>query len=532
MKVKKKRQVVVFFCVMVLALVVSGCGKTEKKASTNEGLNYGSTKDIRDINPHLYNGEMAAQNMVFEGLTKNENGQVKPALAESWDISEDGKEYTFHLREGVRFSDGAAFNAEAVKQNFDAILANKERHAWLDMVNEIDTTQAVDQQTFKLTLKHPYYPTLIELGLTRPFRFISPKSFEKGGTKDGVSSYAGTGPYRLAEHKDDQQAVFKANDTYWGEQPKIKEVDWRVIPDSQSLLLALKKGEIDLIYGSDGDQLNMDAFNALKKDSNFHATSSEPVASRAILLNSKRENLQSLTVREAITHAINKDTIISGILNGAEDKADTLLSKTAPYADIKLKHYDYNVDQAKQLLEEAGWQIGTSGIREKNGQPLTLTFSYNAQNAQEGTIAQAIQADLKEVGIDVTILSEEKQNFLDRQKDGDFDLQYSLSWGTPYDPQSYVSSWRIPAHGDYQAQLGLAKKEWLDQTITQVMIEPDEQKRQADYTEILTYINDQCVYVPISYSKTKAIGTSKLKNVQFNDSQYEIPFEKMYFDEA
>lgn len=71
----------------------------------------------------------------------------------------------------------------------------------------------------------------------------------------------------------------------------------------------------------------------------------------------------------------------------------------------------------------------------------------------------------------------------------------------------------------------------MDQLITQVMIEPDEQKRQADYTEILTYINNQCVYVPISYSKTKAIGTSKLKNVQFNDSQYEIPFEKMYFDE-
>lgn len=531
MKVKKKKRIVGFFCVMLVALLLSGCGKGEKKESAAETLNYGSTKDIREINPHLYNGEMAAQNMVFEGLTKNEKGQVKPALAERWDITDDGKEYTFYLRKGVTFSDGEAFNAEAVKQNFDAILANKERHAWLDMVNEIDTTEVVDEQTFKLKLKHPYYPTLIELGLTRPFRFISPKSFENGGTKEGVSSYAGTGPYQLVEHKDNQTALFKANESYWGEQPKIKEVNWRVIPDSQSLLLALKKGEIDLIYGSDGDQLNMDAFNALKKDADFKAVSSEPVASRAILLNSKRENLQSLKVREAITHAINKDTIISGILNGAEDKADTLLSKTTPYADIDLKHYDYNLAQANQLLEEEGWKVGSSGIREKNSQPLTLTFSYNAQNAQEGTIAQAIQADLKEVGIDVTIVSEEKQNFLDRQKDGDFDLQYSLSWGTPYDPQSYVSSWRIPAHGDYQAQLGLAEKSWLDQLITQVMIEPDEQKRQADYTEILTYINNQCVYVPISYSKTKAIGTSKLKNVQFNDSQYEIPFEKMYFDE-
>ena len=526
----RKRVIVGFLSLLGILLVISSCGKKENQNSAAGKLNYGSTKDIRDINPHLYNGEMSAQNMVFEGLTKNEEGQVKPALAESWQISEDGKEYTFKLRKGVTFSDGEPFNAEAVKQNFDAILANKDRHAWLDMVNEIDTTQAVDENTFKLTLKHPYYPTLIELGLTRPFRFVSPKSFKDGGTKDGLVSYVGTGPYTLTEHKDNQSAVFEMNKTYWGEKPKITEVDWKVIPDTQSLLLSLKKGDIDLIYGADGDQLNMDAFNSLRKDNSFESVSSQPVASRAILLNSKRENLQSLEVREAITRAINKDNIINGVLNGAEDKAETLLPKTAPYSDIELTHFDYNVEKAKTLLDKAGWKIGEGGIRYKNGKPLKLTFSYNAQNAQEGTIAESIQADLKEIGIDMSIISEEKQNFLDRQKDGDFDLQYSLSWGTPYDPQSYVSSWRIPAHGDYQAQTGLEKKAWLDQLITEVMIEPDEAKRQADYTEILTYINDQCVYVPISYSKTKAIGTAQLKNVTFNDSQYEIPFEKMYFE--
>lgn len=170
----KKWGIVGFFSLLCMLLVFSGCSKKEGQDHATGKLNYGSTKDIRDINPHLYNGEMSAQNMVFEGLTKNEEGQVKPALAESWTISEDGKEYIFKLREGVSFSDGEAFNAEAVKQNFDAILANKERHAWLDMVNEIDTTQVVDENTFKLTLKHPYYPTLIELGLTPQYvSFIS-----------------------------------------------------------------------------------------------------------------------------------------------------------------------------------------------------------------------------------------------------------------------------------------------------------------------------------------------------------------------
>lgn len=527
----KKRGLLFVFTFFILLIILAGCNSSKKDSQSSNQINYGSTKDVRDINPHLYDGEMAAQNMVFEGLTKNEDGKVKPALAKSWTISEDGKEYVFHLQNNVKFTDGSAFNADAVKKNFDAILANKERHAWLDMVNEIESTQVIDDETFKLTLKHPYYPTLIELGLTRPFRFISPKSFIEGDSKNGVSNYAGTGPYILEKHKDNQYAQFVTNKDYWGEKPKNSEVNWKVIPDSQALLLALKKGEIDLIYGSDGDQLNMDAYNSMKADKDsFVALSSQPVASRAILLNSKRENLSDLNVREAITYAVNKENIIAGILNNSEDKADTLLPKTAPYCDIELANYDHNLEKAKQLLDEAGWKVGKNGIRMKNGKPLALTFSYNAQNAQEGTIAQSVQADLKDVGIDLAIISEEKQNFLDRQKDGDFDLQYSLSWGTPYDPQSYLSSWRIPAHGDYQAQLGLDKKEWLDEKITQVMIEPDEKQRQTDYSEILTYINDQCVYIPISYSKTKAIGTSNLKNIEFNDSQYEIPFEKMFFE--
>ena len=87
--------------------------------------------------------------------------------------------------------------------------------------------------------------------------------------------------------------------------------------------------------------------------------------------------------------------------------------------------------------------------------------------------------------MDLKIIGEEKQAFLDRQKTGDFELQYSLSWGTPYDPQSYLSSWRIPAHGDYQAQVGMERKEWLDREITSLMTEADENRRQSMYRDTL-----------------------------------------------
>lgn len=526
MNVKKMAAAVL--SLVLCAGVFAGCsGGASGDVSAKKDINYACTKDIRDINPHLYSGEMSAQNMVFEGLTKNEDGEVKPALAERWDISADGLEYTFYLRKGVSFTDGEAFNAQAAKANFDAIISNKDRHAWLDMVNEIKDTVVVDDSTFKLILNHPYYPTLVELGLTRPFRFISPKCFIDGGTKDGVSGYAGTGPWVLSDHADNQYATFARNDGYWGDKAKVEKVNWKVMPDPQTILLALQNGEVDLLFGADGDQIDLDAFKKLESEGSYLTYLSEPVASRAILLNSKGAVTSDLKVRQAFESAINKQNIIGGILNGSEDQADTLMAKNVPYCDIDLTTYAYDPEKAKGLLEEAGWKTGADGVREKDGKKCEVTFSYNSQNAQEGTIAESIQADLGAVGIKMNILPEEKQAFLDRQKTGDFDLQYSLSWGTPYDPQSYVSSFRIPAHGDYQAQNGLEKKQWLDTTITQIMIEPDDTKRAAMYKEVLTYINDQCVYVPISYSKTKAVAIKGLKGVGFNDSQYEIPFEKM-----
>lgn len=528
---KLKKIAALFVTAVMCTGLLAGCGSTGgTDVSAKDEINYACTKDIRDINPHLYSGEMSAQNMVFEGLTKNEGGEVKPALAESWDISDDGLTYTFHLRKGVTFTDGEPFNAQAVKQNFDAIISNKERHAWLDMVNEIADTVVVDDNTFKLVLAHPYYPTLVELGLTRPFRFISPKCFVDGNTKDGVSGYTGTGPWVLAEHEDNQYATFTRNDHYWGDKAKVSKINWKVMPDPQTILLALQNGEVDLLFGADGDQIDLDSFKKLESEGAYVTYLSEPVASRAILLNSKAPVTGDLKVREAFEMAINKQNIIEGILNGSEDQADTLMAKTVPYCDIDLKTYSYDPDKAGKLLDEAGWTMGSDGVREKDGKKCEVTFSYNSQNAQEGTIAESIQADLAAVGIKMNILAEEKQAFLDRQKSGDFDLQYSLSWGTPYDPQSYVSSWRIPAHGDYQAQTGLERKQWLDDTITKIMIEADDNARAGMYKEILTYINDQCVYVPISYSKTKAVGIKGLKGVTFNDSQYEIPFEKMYFE--
>ncbi|RXJ87235.1 nickel ABC transporter substrate-binding protein [Arcobacter sp. CECT 8985] len=516
---------------ILLVILVSGCNNQNKK--NKDQLIYASTKDIRDINPHLYGGEMAAQNMLFESLVIDTKDGIRPNLAKSWKITNNGKTYIFKLREDVKFSDGLIFDANVVKSNFDAILKNRVRHAWLELVNEIKSTKVIDKFTFELNLKNAYYPTLKELAMTRPFRFISTNCFKNKQTKYGVKCYVGTGPWILKEHKKNDYALFVRNDNYWNNKTKIKKVKWRVIPNHQSILLSLQKGEIDLIFGADGDMINSDAFSMLQKDNKIKTKLSNPIASRAILINTKREITKDLEVRKALEHAINKQAIIKGILNNKETIANTLFSKTTPYCNIDLPIKTYNVNLAKKILENDGWVLNkNTNIREKDGKQLILKLYYNANNAQEKTISEYIQSNLKDIGIDLKIIGEEKQSFLDRQQNGNFDLQYSLSWGIPYDPQSYISSWRIPSHGDYQAQLGLYKKEWLDKTISDILIETNKEKRTKLYKEIFSYIYKEDVYIPLSYSRTKVVYNPILKGVGFNLSQYEIPFEKMYFEKS
>lgn len=181
---------------------------------TTDTLNFVNYRDVRDLNPHLYAGEMYAQEMIFETLVDITADGYKPCLAESWDISADGKVYTFHIRKGVTFTDGTPCDAFAIKANFDAILENRARHTWLEMMHLLEKVDAPDAHTFRIFMKAPYWPMLTELGVTRPFAIISPKAMKNGSTKNGVTAYVGTGPYKLTKVVTDEYAVFEANENY------------------------------------------------------------------------------------------------------------------------------------------------------------------------------------------------------------------------------------------------------------------------------------------------------------------------------
>lgn len=524
------KKITFFAC---LLLVLSGCAiNSEEKTGGNTGgddekvLTFVNFRDIRDLNPHLYAGEMYAQGMLYETLVKITEKGYEPNLAESWDISDDGTVYTFKIREGVFFSDGEVCDAYAIKANFDAIIDNMERHTWLEMMNLLVSVEAEDETTFVITLSDPYYPMLTELGVTRPFAMISPNSMIEGTTKDGVEGYIGTGPYILTDFVTDEYAVFEKNENYWGEIPEIDKIVVKVISDNQTRMLALENEEIDLIYGK--NMIDADAVSKYKEYEGIEVALSEPTSTRQILMNSTEGVFQDIEVRRAVQHAVDKSMISEGIFNGLEMPADFLFAKTVPYCDVNIEAFGYDLEKASHLLEEAGWQATDIGIREKEGEKLEFELLYNADSVTERTIGEYIQAELSKIGVLMTLKGEEEQSYRDNMKNGNFDMVFNISWGTPYDPQSSLSAMQRPVYGDYAAQLGLEHKEEIDEAISRIMVSTNEEERKELYTFVLMMLHEEAIYLPITYECNKAVFNDKVSGVEFSMSQYEVPFEKMY----
>ncbi len=320
-------------------------------------------------------------------------------------------------------------------------LTNINRHKWLQSVTLMDNViksggkaiEATGEYELTIRLSAPYYPFLVELGVTRPFRFISSKAFINGTTKEGVSALSGTGPYMLSETKKDQYSIFVENPNYWGNKPSIKKVVVKVIPENQTRAMALEKGEIDMIFGS--GMLDAESFNNFKNSKEFETKLSEPSSTRLLLLNTTDKILKDKNLRKAIQHIVDKKTIGKFILSDTESPADFVLAENVPYAKVGLKPYEYNMVEAEKILDEAGWiKSPNKKIREKNGEKLKIQISYNTNNPTDRSISEFLQGEFLKVGIELDLLGEEDQTYKDRLRAGKFQMAGYVSWGNPYEP--------------------------------------------------------------------------------------------------
>ncbi|MCM3169541.1 MULTISPECIES: nickel ABC transporter substrate-binding protein [Peribacillus] len=520
---------------VIFTIFVAGCNNTtkdQKNVSEKDQpkiVTFSWPGDIGNLNPHTYfPNEFFSQAMVYESLVYyGEGGEIQPWLAESWDISKDGKEYVFHLRKDVKFSDGSPFNAKIVKKNFDTILDNRKQHEWVELINQIKGTEVVDEYTFKLTLHNSYYPTLQELTYVRPLRFVGEAAFpdSKNTFKDGLKSPIGTGPWVLSEYKKNEFAVFKRNEHYWGTKPKVDKVVVKVITDGESRVLAFEKKELDFIFGS--GVISQDSFQFLKNSGKYETKLSEPTATRTLLFNTNREATKDLKLRLALNHAFNKQAVIDNIFYGMEEKADTLFPPILDYTKINIDPYEYDAAKAEQLLDEAGWKkVEGKPFREKDGKELQLEFLFNSTDNIQKSIAEFVQGDFRKLGIDIKLTSQESNTFWTTAFQGKYDLLFTSTWAVPFDPHSYLASITTDSENgspDYTALLGLPEKKEIDMKIKKVLLTTDEKERKMLYTDILMALHEQAVYLPISYQSNVAVYHKNISGVDFSPQEVEVP---------
>ena len=503
----------------------SGSDSTPVSITTTESWDF-STGFYPAMSPATSNGTYGftyyARNC-YDTLVVRENGEFKAGLAETWDISDDGLTYTFPLKEGVKFSDGADLNAEAVKTSLEAAFSNL--GAYIASFGKIGTLtesiEVVDEHTVAIHLTTPYYGVLNDLAMCNPMGIVSPNAFNEDLTtkEDLLTQTMGTGPYMYAGDGDGTSYTFVRNPNYWGEQPDVDEFTVKVIADPDAAILALRNGEVDLLAGT--SRLSFAGYTELSSADGIGTVLDDSISnSRFIGFNTQEAPFNDAAVRQAVAYAIDKETISDSVFSGLETASEQLLDTSLPYCDVEATTYSYNADKAKELLESAGWvDSDGDGIREKDGAKLSVTLDYITNQGTMDDAALVIAQELGEVGFEVTPRGSDNMTWF-TQVSTDFDFSLHTTYGGYYDPFLTMTNMNPEMMSDpILWQVALTMENGTD-TIKELDSTADLDRVQEIYNEVLTFTADQAVLVPFtSAHQYAAFNSDKIESFSFGSDQ-------------
>ncbi|MGD9913050.1 MAG: ABC transporter substrate-binding protein [Rhizobiaceae bacterium] len=377
---------------------------------------------------------------VFEGLTRiDANGQVQPGLAESWDISEDGKVYTFKLRSGAKFHDGTDFNADDVKFSLDRARAENSTNAQKGLFAAIDTVEIVDPTTVKVTLKNPEGLFLYNMGIGDAV-IVAPESAD--GNKEKP---IGTGPFKFESWAKGSSVKLVKSDSYWGEPVFLDKVEFRVVADAAAAVPALLAGDVQAFPNAPVG----DALEQLRADSRLKVVIGATEGETLLSINNKKEPFNKLEVRQAIASAIDRSAIIEAASNGLGVPIGSHLSPANPdYIDLT-GVYPHDIAKAKEYLKAAGLENGFSATIKLPPVPY----------ARLG--GEVIAAQLREVGINLEIIPVEWADWLGQVfTDKNYDLTIVSHTEANdidiYSRPGYYFQYENPAFNQLMAELAVA----------------------------------------------------------------------------
>lgn len=502
---------------IILSSAILGCGVEEKD---RESLRITIPKDIGNLDPHLMNSPHYAQNWVYEGLVTLKDGRIAPVLCESWEISPDGKEYTFLLKKDIVFSDGTKFDSENVKRNFDEVLKNKKAFSFLQSLKEIKEIIVLDDYRIKFVLDKPCNSFLKDLTFSRPLVFLGDNGFEK-------FSPIGTGMWELSNYKINQYATFKRNENYWGDKPRFQFLKTYVVSDMNTSVSMLKAGDIDLIYDN-FDSLSIENIEQLQKDG-YVVKISEPKQVTSLSLNTDGKILKDKKVRQALSYATDSEAISRDIFKGIRKPAKSYFTQDVEYIkDIKVQSYNFDLEKAQELLEEAGWKYNDGEYREKDGEVLTLKLSLDNSIKSGKIIAEVLQSQYKKVGVKLEIAIEESKLFRQNWSKGDFDIIMFNSWGGSYEPFSTLSAMITDGDKFNVVQRGIENREELHKVMENALSENDKKRLIDDFQYIMDTFYEQAIYIPLIDTVVISVSSPDIDGIEFSSIKEVIPLQNVY----
>ena len=575
-----KRTALLVLFIFSLSLLAFGCAG---QGSSSEELVVGVGQDTVDPN----GGMWESRGLIFETLvTLNDKGEPRPLLAKKWEISPDGKSYTFFLEENVKFHDGTPFNAQALKENVD-----KMQIVWGKY--PIEKVEAVNDNTVRFSFKEPYPLFMWHIAQIAGGMVVSPKAIveasaensggmdkmpsgmsdgkgeqkgtdempamgksesgegmskmppaasgEQGESKEGtgqmppassgekgeskgmgempsgmgkteagkgytIKDPVGTGPYKLAEHKQGQYWVMEAVDDYWQGDVSIKRIKYSVIPDPHSRVMALESGQIHITGISPLSKIAAGDMVLIEKNKELVLKHEPSFGVTPIAFNTTKGIFTDDRIREAFVKSVNRDEI-NKILTPCSTTLTTPVAPASPFYVEELKgSQKYDPAGAQELLAGAGWVKGTDGMLQKDGKPLQVSLTYIASNPEMEQITSILEEQLKAVGINLKVTQVEGGALFASLAKKDYELISSPGIG--------ASSLDFKTDYHTKGRYSVGNDRELDQMIDQYFTaaNTDEQKKMSKKVQE-KILKDHLVLLYFNKNKSFAY-TAKLQNLE------------------